>query len=93
MKEIFQIEEDEDGHWLFAYQADADPRDELSKVGARLAENALPEDLESEDAIWVRKFCGEAFTEYDTEDALKRVQARLIGEGWILRSAVAAIGR
>jgi len=29
MKEIFEIEEDEDGHWLFAYQADANPRDEL----------------------------------------------------------------
>jgi len=93
MKEIFRIEEDEDGHWLFAYQADADPGDELSKAGARLAENALPEDLESEDATWVRKFCGEAFTVYDTEDELRRVQARLIGEGWILQSAVTAIGK
>jgi hypothetical protein len=91
MKEIFQIEEDEDVHWLFAYQADADPRDELSKAGARLIENALPEDMESEDAIWVRKFCGEAFTEYDTEDSLRLVQARLIGEGWIFNPAVSDI--
>lgn len=92
MKEIFQIEEDEDGHWLFAYQADTNPRNELSKAGARLVKTPCLGIWSREDATWVRKYCGEAITDYDTEDALMRVQARLVDEGWILQSAVTAIG-
>ena len=82
MKTFSAIRQDRD-EWVFDYESDADPDEDLYKAGAIVAENEGDEPGAGPRANNA-KYSGSAYADPNTEAALKEVQARLGEWGWTL---------
>ncbi|MGA2641330.1 MAG: hypothetical protein ABSG21_10570 [Spirochaetia bacterium] len=71
----------EDEQWVFDYWAGTDPSGELHNAGAILAEAEVG-DVRLGSGLQNATYWGKAYTETNTEAALRAVQANLIKLDW-----------
>jgi hypothetical protein len=69
--------------WVFDYQSDADPSDDLYTAGALVADDDIDETTPGA-GLKNAKYSGSAYADPNTEAGLKEVQARLRELGWNL---------